>query len=532
MDAAEAGHFVLQVAVVLLAAHAFGRVFSRWLKQPSVLGELTAGMLIGPYALGGVGFFGLGPLFGRPAGGGLVVPNELHGLAVLASAVLLFLAGLETDVRKFLRYSVPGLLTGLGGAVLSFVLGDAAAVWTGFAGGAFEPAALFMGVVATATSVGLTARVLAEKRKMDTAEGATILSAAVIDDVIGLIFLAVVLGLHKARANGGVVDWAHVGWVGTKAIVFWIATMGVGVLFARRLGAALAALGGARATAIVALAAAFLLAALAEKAGLALIIGAYTMGLSLSQLDRVYEIQDRLRTVHDLLVPIFFCVTGMMVDLGTLPKFLGAGLIFTAMCVIGKTVGCGAPALLVGFNRRGAARIGVGMMPRQEVALIVAAVGMSAGAVGMQLFGAVIVMTFLTTFAAPPVLAAIFNDRPGLRRPEKVPPRATESFRVRLPNAQVAEVVAARMVEAFRQEQFFTHYRPDLSSYEMRKEAWVVFMDVEDDVLTFRTSPDMLDYARLLVSEALLALHEVFRKAGEFGEKDQLRRLLLGEDIS
>jgi len=531
MSAAEAAHHVFQVAIIILTANLLGRLFTRWLRQPGVLGELTAGMIIGPYALGGMHLFGFGPLFERPLESALAVPSELHALAVLASAVLLFLAGLETDLHKFLRYAGAGLLTGLGGAAVSFALGDLAAVWLGYGEGFFDPPALFMGTVATATSVGLTARVLSDKHKMDTAEGATILSGAVIDDVIGLVCLAVVLGVAARETGAGRLDWAHLAWIAAKALLFWVATMAVGILCARRVASFLKVFGSTRAIAIMALAMAFLLAALAEKAGLALIIGAYTMGLSLSQLDRVHELQDRLRTIHDLLVPIFFCVTGMMVDLRTLPQFFGLGLVFTAVGVVAKVVGCGAPACLLGFNLRGAARIGTGMVPRQEVALIAAGVGLAAGILNTEMFGAVVVLAFVTTFATPPLLAALFTDRPGLRRPERTPPRATESFRVALPTPEVAELVAGRMVNAFRQEEFFTHYRPELRSYEMRKADLVVFMQVEDSTLTFSATPDAAEYARIIVSEELVALRQVFHQAAAFGQKRDLRRLILGEDV-
>ena len=531
MDSGGAAQFVLQVAVIIIAANLMGRLFSRVLKQPSVLGELVAGMIIGPFALGGLAVGAFGPLFARPEGAGLGVGDELHALALLASAVLLFFAGLETDVQKFLRYSVAGLVTGLGGAALSFALGDAVVVWTGHAAGYLAPEALFMGTVATATSVGLTARVLSEKRKMDTAEGATILSGAVIDDVIGLICLATVLGLvaHGAQSGKGHIDWGHVAWLVGKALLFWVGTLAAGILLARQIGGFLKLFGPRRVVAVAALALAFLLAALAEKAGLALIIGAYTMGLSLSRLDAVHEIQNRLTPIHALLVPIFFCVTGMMVDVGTFLHFLPLGLAFAGVAVVGKVVGCGAPAYLIGFNTRGALRIGLGMMPRQEVALIVAGVGLAAGVLSPGLFGAVVVLTLITALAAPVLLGWVFDNRSGLRRPDRVPPRASEEFRLHLPAPEVADLVAALKAGAFRQEEFFTHYRSELDSYEFRKDALTVFMQRDEATLVFSTSPHGLEYARIVVSEEMVELRDLFSRAAAVNDDSDLRRLLLGE---
>jgi len=529
MDAQSAGNHILQVAVIMLAAKFVGGLCVRHLKQPSVLGELIAGMVIGPYALGGVAFFGMRPLFPVPIAGQLPVSSELHSLAVLASAVLLFLAGLETDLQKFLRYSLIGLFTGLVGAVLAFFLGAGVVVWTGYASSYLAPQALFLGTVATATSVGLTVRVLSEKRKMDTAEGATILSAAVIDDIIGLVMLAIVLSLC-AKAKGGAVsmDWGHIARIALKAGVFWVGTMAIGILGARYVGGFLRVFGNTRAITTAALALAFLMAALAEKAGLALIIGSYTMGISLSQIDRAHEIQDRLTAVYDFLVPLFFCTMGMLVDFRHLGGILVFGLLFTGVSIASKVLGCGGAAYLAGFNVRGAARVGVGMMPRQEVALIVAVVGLASGGIKANVFGAVVFMTFVTTLSAPSLLSVLFNDRSGLRRKEKEPLRATERFTLEFPSNRVAQLVAQRMIDAFRQEEFFVHRRVDVGVYEMRKDRITVFLNIEDSALVFAAVPESLQYVRFIVVEEMLALKQIFEEIPAFGKTDDLGHLLLG----
>ncbi|NBC28705.1 MAG: cation:proton antiporter, partial [Spirochaetes bacterium] len=176
---------VLQLAVILISAKIIGYLFQRFLRQPRVLGELAAGMIIGPYALGQ--FFI--PLIGQPlfpiGEGVLPVSPELYGFASVASIVLLFLAGLETDLPTFLRFSVVGSLVGLGGAAVAYAAGSGVAIWL-FPGvdGFLHPVALFLGVLSTATSVGITARILSDKREMSSPEGVSILSAAVLDDVI------------------------------------------------------------------------------------------------------------------------------------------------------------------------------------------------------------------------------------------------------------------------------------------------------------------------------------------------------------
>ena len=227
-------HFVLQLAVIIIAARLGGSLFRRALKLPRVLGELCAGILIGPYALGRLPLPGYGPMFPLYEGPMPVSP-ELYAIATLASIVLLFMVGLETDVAIFLRYSITGTAVGVGGIVCSFVLGDLCAVWFGFAEHCMDPTALFLGTIATATSVGITARVLSDRQKLASPEGVTIMAAAVLDDVLGIIVLAVVVGIVKVEQMGGAVDWGQIGIIAGKALGFWLACTAIGLLSGKRI---------------------------------------------------------------------------------------------------------------------------------------------------------------------------------------------------------------------------------------------------------------------------------------------------------
>jgi len=526
----DVAHFILQVAVVLLAAKSLGHVFSRYLKQPRVLGELFAGMLIGPYALGGIPIPYLGHLF-PPLDELLPVSSELHSLAILGSVVLLFTAGLETDLEKFLRYSAAGLSVAVGGAVLPFLMALGVTVWFGQAQGLGSPAALMMATATVATSVGLTVAVLSEMRRMDTPEGATILSAAVIDDVIGLVVLAMVLNLVASDPGGSPTrPWVRLLMVVVKAGFFWALLMAVAIFATRPVGRFIKSFGGPGAVATVGLALALLLAALAEKVGLALIIGAYTMGLALSRLDMTYELQRRMAPIRELLVPIFFCVMGMMVDFRRLPGVFAFGAAYTVVAMAGKLAGCGFGAYALGFNLKGAFRVGAGMCPRQEVALVVAAVGLASGAIDAELYGAAVMMTFVITVVSPPLLARLFRGGSGLRREEREPARLAARLEVTLPGPELAELVAERMARAFQQEEFYVHRREGANLYEMLKDRISVFLRVSDSTLEFSTHPDHLQYVRFVILEEMIALSDVFREASQFAGMDHLKRTLLGHE--
>ena len=413
---------VFQLAAILVAAKLGGELFERFLKMPSVLGELAAGIVIGPFALGGIDVPGMGPLFEtlKEAGGAesFVIPvsQSLWSIAQVGSIVLLFMAGLETDLRQFLRYARPATLVAAGGVLLPFAFGLFLTVSFGFADGFSDAKALFIGAILTATSIGITVRVLGDLRQLGTPEGVTVLGAAVLDDVIGILILTIVVGI----ADTGEFSGASVGLVAFKTLGFWIVLTAVGILLSKQISNILEGFRVSGAAVALALALAFLAAGLAESFGLAMIIGAFSIGLALSGTQLAARLEEPLRAVYAALVPIFFVVMGMLVDVTALGDVWAFGLLVAAFAAVGKIAGSGLPALLAGFNRRGAWRIGIGMLPRGEVALIMAGIGISKGIIGADLYGVAIMMTIITTAVAPPVLALSFRDgRPGVRaKPE------------------------------------------------------------------------------------------------------------------
>ena len=416
---------LIQLAVILFVAKVAGELATRFLKMPSVLAELGAGVLIGPFALGGISLFGVGPLFPLPLVDGIPaaipVSNELYALAQIGSIVLLFAIGLETNLRQFLRYAGPASAVALGGVLLPFILGVGATVLLGYAGpeGFLSPEALFMGAIMTATSVGITARVLADLNRLDNPEGVTIIAAAVVDDVVGILVLTVVVGISAA----GTFSLGSLGWVSFKAIGFWLALTAIGILAAPYIERLINRFRSPSAGLVLTLALALLAAGMAEVFGLAFIIGAFSIGLALSTTNLGRQVEESLSGIMDFLVPVFFVVMGMLVDVGSMQNAVVFGLIISALAVLSKVLGSGIPALLSGFNLRGSSRIGVGMMPRGEVALIIAGIGLSQGIIGQNLFGVSIMMTVITTLIAPLVLVPLFRTGgSGVRNPEELEP--------------------------------------------------------------------------------------------------------------
>lgn len=405
---------VIQLAIILAAAKLGGEVCERFLKTPAVLGELAAGIIIGPFALGGIDFPMVGALFAHvpEAVGGvedfeLPVSETLWSIAQVGSIVLLFVAGMETDLRLFLRYARPASIVAVGGVALPFAFGVVLTVVFGYADDFGDLEALFIGAVLTATSIGITVRVLGDLGQLGSPEGITILGAAVLDDVIGILVLTVIVGL----GDTGDFSASSVGWVAFKTLGFWIALTGIGILLSRQISTILGGFQVTGSAVALALALALLAAGLAETFGLAMIIGAFSIGLALSGTELAHRLEEPLNGLYAGLVPIFFVVVGMLVDVGSLGGIWAFGLLITAFAVVGKIAGSGLPALLTGFDRQGGWRIGVGMMPRGEVALIMAGIGIGEGIIGEDLYGVVIIMAVVTTALAPPILALSYRNQ-------------------------------------------------------------------------------------------------------------------------
>ncbi|MEO8431421.1 MAG: cation:proton antiporter [Acidobacteriota bacterium] len=381
--------FLLAFAAALLGAKLAGEIVER-LGQPAVLGELLAGVVLGPSVLGWV-----------PLSEGILL------LAEIGVILLLFEVGIETDAGELLRVGGPALAVALAGMVLPFAGGFLVARALG------EPAraAVFVGAALTATSIGITARVLSELRALETREGRIILGAAVVDDVLGLVVLAVV----SQMGDGTSLDAGFAVRAGGLAIGFLALALVVGMPLGRWL-IGLVGQAGVRGVLVAAsVGFALLMSVAARKAGSAEIVGAFATGLVLARTNRRHDIDRALKPVVDVFAPLFFVVVGAQVDVRFLNPLtpsnrtvllLALGL--TAVGFVGKF----AAGFVSGRGTRHAF-VGAGMVPRGEVGLVFASVGRASGALSPGLFAAVVLAVFGTTFLAPPLLKRLVPVRPG-----------------------------------------------------------------------------------------------------------------------
>lgn len=442
-----------------------------------------------------------------PLEGEFPITTELYGIATIASIILLFMAGVETDLGLFLKYSVVGSFVGLGGILASFAFGMGVSYL--FSGlllknsfSLFSPQSLFLGVMSVATSVGITARLLSEKKKMETPEGVTILAGAVIDDVGGIIALAIVLGIVGSKAGKIAGGFGNIGVIAIKAIGIWLIATLIGILSSHKISFLLKMFKSKTSIAIRALGLALIVSGLFEEAGLAMIIGAYVTGLSLSNTDIKNVIHDALHPLYEFFVPIFFCVMGMLVDIRTFSSFpvIAFGLIYTIGAILAKISGCEIPAMLFGFNVKGALRIGSGMVPRGEVALIIAGIGISGGFIDQKVFGVSVLMTILTTLSALPILISSFNI-PGKGTKKEVQVSEITNFKISFASNELSLLMMQNIINFFEEERYFVSVlNPEEEIYQMRKERYVITVDrqVKDIIFSYKKEDEGIILASLL----------------------------------
>jgi Kef-type K+ transport system membrane component KefB len=373
---------LLALIAIFIAAKLFGELAER-LGQPAVLGELVGGVVIGVSGLH------------------LVDPHDvtIHLLSELGVILLLFLIGLETDLRKLMRVGGSATAVAIVGVALPFIGGAALGYLLGFR----LMVAVFLGAALTATSVGITARVLSDLGHLQDAESQVVLGAAVVDDIIGLVLLTVVGTL----AGGGDLTFLGLGRIILTAFGFVILAILIGSQLAPMLIRAIDRIEMKRGLFFASVVFAFLLAYVAHQVGSAIIIGSFAAGLVLARTHRGKEIEHEVHDVAQFFIPIFFVVVGAAVDLRSINpfdpdarRFLWIGLALTVIGVIGK-VAAGFVVWQKGLRRT---VIGVGMIPRGEVGLIFAQIGLSTKLISGGMYSAVALMVMLTTFIAPPLL--------------------------------------------------------------------------------------------------------------------------------
>lgn len=380
------------LAIIILVAKAFG-ILARRCKAPQVVGEIIAGLIIGPSILGWV-----------------AQTDFLVQMAEIGVILLMFSAGLETDIKELLRTGPIALLIACAGVFVPLICGTL--LYMGFYGAAPWGSeefykAVFIGTILTATSVSITVESLREMGRLKGKVGTTILSAAIIDDVIGIIVLTVVVGFKSPDSNPGKVV--------INTLLFFVLAVVAGFLFYFLFRKFDTLYPHTRRIPILGLAFCFAMSYIAERYfGIADITGAYVAGIVLCSLrDSGYIAQKMDTNSYMLFGPVFFASIGLKTNIDNLDgSILLFAAAFVAVGLIAKIIGCGLAARLCKFKNKDALKIGVGMMTRGEVALIVAQKGLSVGLMTPVYFTAVILLIIVSSILTPIILKVLYAGEP------------------------------------------------------------------------------------------------------------------------
>jgi len=373
---------LFDLLLIYAGAKIFGEVFER-VKLPAVVGEILAGMVLGPYVLH------------------ILTPSGFHYvLAEIGVVILLFYIGLQTKINEIMKVGKSSILVATLGVIFPFILGYAYSLLSHH--NTIE--GMFIGAAMMATSVGITARIMADLNILDKAISKVILGAAIADDIIGMIVLAVVSNIGK-----GTLSYLNIALVILEAAGFVVFLMVVGHRVVRRFSPRVDSLKTRNAPFSLAI---ILCLALSVSAGyikLAAIVGAFMAGMILSESNVRFRLDLKIEPLYDFLTPFFFVVMGANVNLAVFSRLdiLGSALILTFLAIAGKLLGCGLGAMK--FNLKEATLVGIGMVPRGEVGIIVASIGLGLGAVSGDVYSIVIFMVVVTSILTPPVLRMLLG---------------------------------------------------------------------------------------------------------------------------
>ena len=384
---------LLQLFTIFVWAKVFGELFER-MYLPAVLGEILAGVVLGPYATR------------------FILPGDtIYSIAEIGAVFLLFTVGLETSPSDLIRVGRVSLGVAVAGVILPFAAGFL------FLRANHEVTheAVFVAAAMVATSVGITARVLRDLNVHKSRAAQIILGAAVFDDILGMILLATVTGVAHGR-----IEWLHLGILAGESVVFALFMIFVAPRLVRRIHGGVERLSTRNAPLVITLLICLLLSWLASSIGMAAIVGAFFAGMMFADYAPQWDLVPRAHAITEFLAPYFFFSIGARLDPDVFThRLLRTAAIVSALAILSKIVACGAPLIRKGWHS--ALTVGVGMTPRGEVALIVALVGLNSKIVSPATYGVVVFMTGVTTLLAPPVLRYLLREERMQERERNVP---------------------------------------------------------------------------------------------------------------
>ncbi|WP_425456543.1 cation:proton antiporter [Borrelia crocidurae] len=503
---AKISSFIMSLAIIVISASLLGNLVNRF-GIPKVIGQITAGILLSPTCLGKIKVPLLFPLGIINSGENYLINEDIFAISTIASIILLFMAGLETDLKLFLKFLPRGGLIGItevigtftSFALISTILFDVQLI---------NPTSLFIGIIATPSSAGIAASILSAKKKMSTSEGVTIISTSIIDDVLSMIMLTSVITISRSLSDLDITISIR---STIQNILIWFCLTFILILLSKPISQLLKSFNSVTLATVITLTFTFIISSIFQNLGMSFVIGAYIFGLAMSKTDIVYVIQDKLTLFERFFIPIFFTSIGMMADINVIlsKEVLIIGTLLSLIAIATKVVYCFIPSYFLGFNKLGALRIAFGMVPRGEISLIIANVALSSEFISQKIFGIIIIIVFLPTIIATPIINILFqiNKNGGEERNE----REKRIRRDRKKDDNLTKIFVWDLKNELRNEGFFTQQiKNDFSQYiNARRNDISLSIKREGSKITFECPKKHLIIIQDLLRETILNLEKI-----------------------
>jgi len=401
-------HFLILISISLVVSRIFSLIGNRYFGFPPVIGELITGMIIGPYALGSLPFLGftiipqtsLGLL--APVSSEIPIPQAFYMFGQIGVIMLLFQVGLSTDLKKFIIAIRSSVLIAIGESMFPFIFGFIFMLF--FVRNINE--ALFIGVILTASSTGITAKVLADLKRLNSREGMAIMTSTVIVDVISITLLTIITGMENSS-----ISLYSIIIIILKVILFWGISLFIGIKLKKYIIKFFKIFRDNITLFSFILLILFLVVSLSVWLDLTIIVGAYSFGLILSILDEKNDLIKNTENISNFFTPIFFVSIGMMVDLRTLSTGIIISIIILLLAVLTKVLGAAFPAKLLKYNTMESIQIGLGLLSMGEVALILAGNALLYNIINNEIYSVAIFVTIGTTIIAPIIFAKTYRKK-------------------------------------------------------------------------------------------------------------------------
>ncbi len=501
-------YIVLGIGIILILAKIVGNLLKK-IKIPSMLGELLVGIVISPYLLGGMSFYGFSSGLFPLSNNGIGISYELLLISMIASVILFFIMGLQTDLSVFTKYSSRGIKI----SIISFIFTFCCTVYASsvyFATGLLDPKNIIIALIFSAGTIGIASRILSKKSVISSNEKLTIFSSILTDNTITIVLFAVITELifvqNRTTTNVLFADKFSITYI--EQIAIWLAFLIFCLIFVKILPNTVKYFKNIFTFSLIILSIIMIISGFSTLFGIPIIIFAYLVGLILSKTNLNFIIRDNVRPLFNFFSPLFFVIIGMMIDIKSIllnPQIMIAGLIFCIIIIAVKIIFNFIPSLMMKYNFSGALRITLANIPRFEVSLIIASIAYYMGILNKDYFDISVVAIILSTVIISPIFyLSSIKGKAGIREKQS---EKIEEYKINFGSAEITRLVMYRLIDNLKKQDFLINLiETDTKYYQAARGDLFLCIDDNRTSLVFETSSENFGIVKAIIVEVIFDL--------------------------